>query len=88
MFPPGEWPQAVNAYTMSGLTAEYPDRPRRHRRRYGPPRTGRRGGDDKMKHLIEPKSVTLSWCPVNCPEYGPAPLYGIPACFDYCPIFS
>lgn len=36
-----------------------------------------------MKYLVEPKSVTTSWCPINCPDFGPAPLYGIPACYEY-----
>ncbi len=41
-----------------------------------------------MTYLVDPKNVNLSWCPFYCPEYGPAPLYGVPACYDYCRIFS
>jgi len=36
-----------------------------------------------MKYLVDPKSVTQSWCPLDCKEYGPAPLYGIPPCRSY-----
>ena len=36
-----------------------------------------------MKYLVEPKNITLSWCPFLCKEYGPAPLYGVPPCRSY-----
>jgi hypothetical protein len=41
-------------------------------------------GGELMIYLVDPKDDQIvSWCPWNCPDFGPAPMYGIDPCYSY-----